>query len=99
MRDGFRCMLTGYFDRASVERSPALAQQCNDADCGVITVDACHILNEPTMQDIDHAMVSENSAGTNKVCAVAAPRVFRHLDYHPDGVRCWCYGNSRTLRV
>ena len=69
-RDGFRCMVTGLFDRTSMEKSPALKQLCVDLGATYTAVHARHILSESTMQGVDPAGDSEKAATVNKVCSI-----------------------------
>ena len=69
-RDGFRCMVTGLFDRTSMRQSRTLKQSCVDLGAASATVQACHILSESTMQGVDPAGDSENAATVNKVCGI-----------------------------
>jgi hypothetical protein len=76
-RDGFRCMVTGMFDGTSMKTNHELRKMCSDLNAFSTTVQASHILNESTMQDIDPAGGSEKTTVINKVCAVAVPRILR----------------------
>jgi hypothetical protein len=68
-RDGYRCMLTGMFDRTSLKCNRELRQQCDDLPgATATTVQACHILNESTMRGIDPTGASDVDTVTNKVC-------------------------------
>ena len=63
-------MVTGLFDDTSVEQSPALRQSCVDLGTGSATVQACHILNESTMQGVDPVGDGEKDTAANEVCAI-----------------------------
>jgi hypothetical protein len=82
-------MLTGMFDETSLERNRELDQLCRDLGATTTTVQACHILSEPTMQGIETKGVSEKLAVTNKVCCcvsnLPSPSVTRthHSDSMP----------------
>ena len=52
-RDGYRCMITGMFDRGSLKRSAALRKIAESEGVNGVTIHACHILNESTTQGID----------------------------------------------
>ena len=76
------------FDEKSWQKSEEFKQECNLVDGTTTTVQACHILHESTMQDIDPTgNGKENTA--NKVCAVTTSQaLFRptaHL-HPPDGL-------------
>jgi hypothetical protein len=77
-RDGFRCMVTGMFDYTSIRKSPELKKMCSDQKTTSATVQACHILNESTMQGIDPSGGSEKTTVVNRVRAVAVSRVLRY---------------------
>ena len=66
-RDGFRCIITGMIDQKSFEDNAALRDVTNRDGASIATVNACHILNESTMQGTDPAGISEDSAVINKV--------------------------------
>ena len=56
-RDGYRCVVTGIFNEASVERFPKLVQSSNDT---VLSLEAAHIFNESMMQGIDPVVIEDN---------------------------------------
>ena len=49
-RDGYRCVITGIFNEASVERFPKLVQS---GDALVLPLQTARIFSKPTVQDID----------------------------------------------
>ena len=70
VRDDFRCVVTGLFDRTSMRKNPVLKQLCDNLGAGSATIQACHILSESTMQSVDPAGDSEKAATVNKVCSI-----------------------------
>jgi len=68
-RDGYRCMLTGMFDDASLDLSHELRELRAQAGAVRSTIQACHILGESTMQNVDPAGGGEQRATMHKVCA------------------------------
>jgi len=72
-RDGYRCMLTGLFDDASLNRSRELRELCSLAGAASGDIQACRILGEP-MQDVDPAGGDEQRATPHKVCAATVSR-------------------------
>lgn len=54
------------FDGKSLERNPALREIAERDDANEVSVQICHILSESTMQGIDPAGTSGDSA-VNKV--------------------------------
>ena len=66
-RDGFRCMITGMINRKSFESSAALRDVAKRDGASKTIINACHILNESTMQGTDPAGISEDSSVINKV--------------------------------
>ena len=67
-RDGFRCMVTGMFDYASLKKSAELRSIHESLRGGMpITIETCHILNESTKQGIG---TSDESAVVDKVCTI-----------------------------
>lgn len=66
-RDGFRCMITGMFDAASLEKCAELQAMAQHDNAKLVRVQTCHILNESTMQGIIPAGISKGSAAMNKV--------------------------------
>ncbi|KAF9654326.1 hypothetical protein BDM02DRAFT_3106658 [Thelephora ganbajun] len=94
-RDDYRCILTGMFDRTSLRFSRELDQLRRGLDATFTTIQACHILNESTMQGIDPTGASEDTAVMSKTdYAVTAMSILRDfgLESHaqellaPDGV-------------
>ncbi|KAI9457548.1 hypothetical protein HD554DRAFT_2030008, partial [Boletus coccyginus] len=63
--DGYRCMFTCTFDCNSVSRCTELEAMATLEP--VVTVQTCHILNEPTIQGIDPTGTSKDSAVVNKI--------------------------------
>ena len=51
-RDGYRCVITGIFNKASVKRYPNLVQR----NATVLPLETAHIFNESMMQGIDPAV-------------------------------------------
>ena len=75
-------MLTGMFDNISLKRSRELDKLRRDLGASYVTIQACHILNESTMQGVDPTGASDESTVTDKVCAVTASRAPRR-PHHP----------------
>lgn len=63
-------MLTGCFNLKSVQNVRELAVACEEEKAMPITVIACHIFNESTMQKVDPMGGAEGSPTENKVCVV-----------------------------
>ena len=57
------------FDRTSLRRNHELKQLCDRLGTASTTVQACHILNESTMQGIDPTGTSDKDTVVNKVRA------------------------------
>jgi len=66
-RDGFRCIITGMINETSLESNAALRDILKRDGASMATINACHILNDSTMQGTDPAGISGESAVTNKV--------------------------------
>jgi len=66
-RDGYRCVLTGMFDDTSTRGNRKLEQLCVDLGAASATVEARHILNGSTMQEID-------PTGDSHVCTATVSR-------------------------
>ena len=60
-------MVTGMFDETSLSKSAALRNMEERDGANGVTVHACHILNESTMQGIDLEAISDHGATVNKV--------------------------------
>ena len=105
MRDGFRCILTGVFDYTSTRQNPELDQLRRSINARAATVQACHILNESTMQDVDPTGTSEESTVSNKVCAATVSRVLHcpdrpHLPLRQSMLSQLCpFSNTSDLEV
>jgi len=66
-RDGFRCIITGMINKKSLQSNAALRDIAKRDGASTAQVNACHILNESTMQGTDPAGISGESAVTSKV--------------------------------
>ena len=65
------------FDDTSLKRSRELDKLCLDLGASCATIQACHILNESTMQGVDPTGASEERTVTDNVCAATMSRVSR----------------------
>ena len=65
VRDGFRCMITGSFDRTSVDGNLEVQSLCKKIGGSRVVVQACHIVGEALMQGIGQTVVVKN-----KVCTI-----------------------------
>jgi len=65
-RDGYRCVITGLIDRASMKSIAELRRENERLRSAPIGVIACHILNESTTRGI-----GASEAVVNEVCTVA----------------------------
>ena len=96
-------MLTGVFDRDSVNQSPELDQERRALKASFNTVQTCHIFGEVTAQGIDPTGGNGESTVTNKACTVGEyPGLsiipITHTHYS-DGARRNGYGRSQVLRI
>jgi len=66
-RDGFRCAVTGAFDKTLIEHIPELQREQERLNASVVVIETSHIVNEPTTRGIG---ASERSAVMNMVCPV-----------------------------
>ncbi len=57
MRDGFRCAISGAYDRETVEKYPEIEPPDSE---GLLFTECCHIFSEGTLQSIN--------TKPNKVC-------------------------------
>ncbi|KAF9643997.1 hypothetical protein BDM02DRAFT_3122647 [Thelephora ganbajun] len=62
-RDGFRCMITGYFDRRSLKYSAELQRMKETLNGISLNIETSHILNESTTQGVG---TGEESSVVNK---------------------------------
>ena len=67
------------FDNTSLKRSRELDKLRRDLGASYATIQACHILNESTMQGIDPTGASEDRTVTDKVCALTGSRAPHRL--------------------
>jgi len=66
-RYGYRCMVSGMIDESSLEKSATLRAISERDGANPISVQACRILNESTMQGIDPEGTSDHDPTVNKV--------------------------------
>ncbi|KAJ7867771.1 hypothetical protein B0H14DRAFT_333427 [Mycena olivaceomarginata] len=52
-RDGYRCMLTQTYDESSCHKHPAVRKLADAAHATSADINACHIFNEPVLQNIE----------------------------------------------
>ena len=69
-RDGFRCVVTGAFDEASMECNPELQGWQRRLDALIAVLETSRIVDEPTTQGIG---TRERDAMVNRVCPVTQP--------------------------
>ena len=69
-RDGFRCVLTGTFDRGSLRRNSELSREAEAPDSMMGTVNTCHTPNESTMQDIDPSGYGKGGSVVNNAITI-----------------------------
>lgn len=67
-RDGFRCVITGFFDATSLQSNTELQRQKTEQGGVTIPITPCHILNESTTQGTG---TNEKGTVVNKVCTIA----------------------------
>ena len=73
-RDGFRCVLTGTFNKATLMENSELARTARTSPNFLInTVVTCHILNVSTMQGVDPSGDGKGGSVANKVWAICHP--------------------------
>ena len=65
-------MVTGSFDTRSLDRNRELARECDDLGDISATIQACHILGDSAVRDIDSTRSSGKTV-ENKVCTVTVP--------------------------
>ena len=83
-RDGFHCMLTGMYDYKSTQQSSELDQLRRSRRARAATVQACHILNQSTMQGVDPTGDSEEN--TIVQTSYAATAMSFLIDFGLDGL-------------
>ena len=96
-------MLTGVFDRDSVNQSPELDQERRALKASFNTVQTCRIFGEVTAQGIYPTGGNGESTVADKACTVGEyPGLsiipITHTHYS-DGTRRNGYGRSRVLRI
>ena len=80
-RDGFRCALTGTFDKVSVRVNSEVAHEL-EAESDTFwrdTVIACHIVKESAMQGVDPSGDGEGGSGVNEVWDIGLPIPLHNL--------------------